>query len=177
VLDEDRKTTTGSGRGVWHDLPAAHPSHGWPPPLGDPPPYPPLVTFRAGGVTFWHATIPPDERVTLDGSIRRLFILRTRDQGDRRCFVDMSPAVRRRVAAEWGRDVPAEEPLWDMLCRSALTETLCRHGLLPEAVAIGDLGGRQLEIVRRARAQRGDERGPAQSTSEHSLSRPYPEQE
>src|SRR5205823_13753388 len=79
VLDEDGTTKTGPDRGVWRDLLTA-PTFTENPPR---PPQPPLVTFHARGVTFWQAAIAPDERVTLDGSIRRLFILRSREHGDR----------------------------------------------------------------------------------------------
>lgn len=116
---------------------------------------PPLVTFRApGGVLFWHAAMAADDRVALDGSIRRVFVIRRRD-GDRRCSVEMAPAVRDQVAAEAGCDLHAEDGLWDMLGRAALTEVLCGNAALPPAVVtVRRLAPRQIEILQRARPAR-----------------------
>jgi hypothetical protein len=119
---------------------------------------PPLVTFRTpGGALFWPIAIAPDDRVTLDGSVRRAFVIRSRADGDCVCFVEISRPVRGLVAVEAGRDFSAEDPLWDILCRSALADVLCSRTAPPEAaIVLHRLGFRQMEIVRRARyAPRG----------------------
>jgi len=111
----------------------------------------PLVTFHTpGGTSFWHLALPPDDRVTLCGAIRRAFGVLPRGGAARVCLVDALPPVRAVVAAEAGHDFGPEEPLWDVLCRIEVVDRLCAGArLTSEPVEMARLGVGQLEIVRR----------------------------
>lgn len=85
------------------------------------------VRFRtAGGFQFYALATEADEL----GVLREYEVWSPR--GDRqRCTVHVSPEVRHSLGSRGGTD--QDRPLWDLLCKAALSRHLAEHRALPPA--------------------------------------------
>ena len=93
---------------------------------------PPQIHFRTlNGFLFWRASPRPRPEETASPSVRRAFEIETPSGALCWCAVELTASVRSLVRQRMGREPPREHPVWDLLCRSALSDYLCERGALP----------------------------------------------
>lgn len=118
----------------------------------------PPISFRTlNGYMFWRVPLPEGEEETEALRIRRAFEVKSPAGQTRRCAVDLTTSVREFVRVELQREYPPGDPLWDMVCRSALSQFLWQEGTLPpEVLPVYALTREQLHDLRSAaRLSRG----------------------
>jgi hypothetical protein len=110
----------------------------------------PPIQFRTlNGFHFRELPLPEGERETEALRIRRAFEIRTPTGGVQPCLVELATPLRERIRTETGRDYPAEDSLWDTVCRSALSDHLWQKAALPpEVMVVYDLTLEQMRVVR-----------------------------
>jgi DNA-binding response OmpR family regulator len=110
---------------------------------------PPFSYVTLNGYQFWPIDLPPGGEETSALRIRRAFEIVAPDGEQRRCAVDVTTSVRELVQAEARRELPPPAPVWDTVCKGALSEHLWRRGEMPPAVlAVYDLNDRQQAAMR-----------------------------
>jgi hypothetical protein len=120
----------------------------------------PLVHFRTlNGYRLWPAPLPEGGQETEALRIRRAFEVRAPNGKGHRCAVDITTSVRELVRTETRRDFEPEDPIWDTVCRIALSDYLWKRAELPgEVLPVYELDREQLDLVRRLAG-----RGPSMS--------------
>lgn len=110
----------------------------------------PTVHFRTlNGFRFWPVPLPEGAEETDALRIRRGFEVQAASGETHRCAVDVTTAVRALVAETTGRDLPPNDPHWDLVCRTGLSGYLWeRAELPPETLPIYQLSREQLQSLR-----------------------------
>jgi DNA-binding response OmpR family regulator len=112
----------------------------------------PLIQFRTlNGYMFWPVELPSGAQETQVLRIRRAFEVKSPARETCYCAVDLATSIREFVRAEVQRDYPPDDPLWEMVCRSALADFLWQRAKLPpEVLPVYELTRDQLHDVRAA---------------------------
>jgi CheY-like chemotaxis protein len=115
-------------------------------------PHLPLIHFRTlNGYMFWPVELPPGAQETDALRIRRAFEVKSPVGETRYCAVDLAASIREFVRAEVQRDYPPDDPVWDMVCRSAMANYLWQQASLPpEVLPVYELTREQLHDIRAA---------------------------
>jgi CheY-like chemotaxis protein len=110
----------------------------------------PPIQFRTlNGFHFRELPLPEGEEESEALRIRRAFEIRAPGGELRRCIVELATPLRERIRAETGHDYAAADPLWDTVCRSALSDHLWQKAELPpEVMVVYDLTLEQMRVVR-----------------------------
>lgn len=110
----------------------------------------PLIHFRTlNGYRFWSAPLPSGSVETDALRIRRGFEILAPGGERRYCAVDITTSVRGTVADYTQREFGPEDPMWDMLCKSALSNYLWEKAEFPpDNLLVYGLTREQLELVR-----------------------------
>jgi len=110
----------------------------------------PMIYFRTlNGYAFWPVTLPVAEEETEALRIRRMFDVRAPDGEARRCAVDVTTSVRALIRSSTGQEYPPQHALWDLVCKSALSQHLWEKAEFPpENLLVYGLNRDQLEAVR-----------------------------
>lgn len=112
----------------------------------------PLIHFRTlNGYQLSPVSLAEDEEETESLRIRRAFAVRSPAGALRRCAVDVTTSIRGHVREITGFDYPPEDPIWDWICRSALSNHLWEHAHFPpESLAVYSLTREQVQTIRAA---------------------------
>jgi CheY-like chemotaxis protein len=112
----------------------------------------PPIRFRTlNGYYFWPVSLPEGGEETEALRIRRAFEVKSPAGETRYCAVDLATSIREFVRAEVQRDYAPNDPLWDIVCRSALSNYLWQQASLPpEVLPVYELTREQLHDVRAA---------------------------
>lgn len=112
----------------------------------------PLIQFRTlNGYHFWPVALPAGAEETEALRIRRAFAVKSPTGETRNCAVDLTTCVRELVRAEVGQDYPPGDPMWDVVCRSALANFLWQQAKLPpDVLPVYELTRDQLHDIRAA---------------------------
>jgi len=110
----------------------------------------PLVHFRTlNGYRFWPLALPSGGEETDSLRIRRGFEILAPSGERRHCAVDICTSVRGTVADFAHQEFPPEHQMWDVLCKSALSNHLWEKAEFPpDNLLLYSLTREQLELVR-----------------------------
>jgi FixJ family two-component response regulator len=110
----------------------------------------PLIQFRTlNGYWFWELPLPPGGEETEALRVRRAFQVKAPSGGEGRCAVEITTSVRELIRQETGRDHPPDDPLWNTVCKGALSHYLWIQAQMPpEVLPIYELTREQLHVVR-----------------------------
>lgn len=111
----------------------------------------PIVHFRTlNGFRLWPVPLPEGGEETEALRIRRAFEVRSPSGETRRCAVDLTTSVRETVRVETRREIAPEDPFWDTVCRSALSNHVWQTAELPpEVLPVYHLDLQQIDLIRR----------------------------
>jgi len=111
----------------------------------------PLFSFYLNGYTFWPVAASQRERQSVQNlNVYRVFQVRGPSNQKIRCIVGVTPHIEALVRAETGRDWPADEFLWEMMCRGELTHFLWHNPQMPPSfIPIYELASGQWEHIHR----------------------------
>lgn len=110
----------------------------------------PLIHFRTlNGYRFWPVALPDEGLETDSLRIRRGFEILAPSGERRYCAVDVTTSVRGSVHDFTHQEHAPDHPIWDMLCKSALSNYLWEKAEFPpENLLVYQLTRNQLESVR-----------------------------
>jgi hypothetical protein len=121
----------------------------------------PLIHFRTlNGYKLWPVPLPEGAEETEALRIRRAFEVQTPSSDVHSCVVEITTSVRGMVREETGQEHAPDDPIWDTVARSVLSNYLWEKAELPpDNFLVYGLTRDQLLIVRSiAGLGRGDRR-------------------
>jgi DNA-binding response OmpR family regulator len=114
----------------------------------------PQIQFRTlNGYRYSPLELPEEAQETEALRIRRAFMVEAPSGERRRCAVDATTSVRGAIRELLSRECPPADPVWDYVCKTALSGYLWEHSVFPPDNLL--VFGLTREQVRAVRAMSG----------------------